>query len=127
MQSSHAAAALALALAACSHSSAFRSEEELAPKNTAVSVDQPVTAVRDTQVRAGPSVASPVIAQLPAGAQLTAAAAADSRGFRRVKTADGKAGFVEAGTLSAGQAAAAKAAEPAPGTGNGSSDSASTR
>jgi uncharacterized protein YgiM (DUF1202 family) len=124
MQSSHAAAALALALAACSHSSAFRSEEELAPKNTAVSVDQPVTAVRDTQVRAGPSVASPVIAQLPAGAQLTAAASADPRGFRRVKTADGKSGFVEAATLSAGQPAATKPAGPAPGAGSGS---ASTR
>lgn len=121
MSSSHALTTLALtlALAGCSHDQLFRSDAELAQRNTAVAVDQPATLARAARVHTGPGTATPVVAELPAGTDVTVAASA-SRGFRRVRTADGKTGFVEASAVSVGQAATARDGATAPAGGAGS-------
>jgi hypothetical protein len=119
-----AAACAGLALAACSHQGLFRSEDELSQKTRpAQATIVPATVSRATVLRAGPDRASTAVAELPGGAQVTAADAA-ARGFRRVKTADGRSGYVEDGALRAG---AAEASGPASGGSAGGSGGGSVR
>ncbi len=111
-----AAVAALVAAAACSHGGMFRSDAELAQKNgvpPAVSV--PATTTREAQVRASPSDLAPVLSVVAAGTQVTASDQS-VRGFRRIKTADGKSGYVEEGTISVGAASA----PPAPPSASGS-------
>lgn len=110
--SRHLARAGALALlvvAAPGCRSAFAPEPVLRLTTHELSV--PATTSRQVVVRSGPADAARAVATLPAGAEVQAAGA-ESRGFRRVRTADGVTGFVEAAALT-DAAAAARPAQPA--------------
>ena len=117
-----AVATAGLSLAACSHQGLFRSSDELDQKTRpAQATTVPATVSHPTVLRAGPDRASTALAQLPEGAQVTAADAA-ALGFRRVKTSDGRSGYVEDGALrpEASQASAPASAGSAAGSGGGS-------
>lgn len=111
-----AAAGLTLAAGCAGPSAIFTSERELAPRTVAPTMSVAATLTRPTALRTGPADGAPALAQLDAGAQVTAADA-PSHGYRRVRTADGKSGFVEDGAIQAApapQPAAAPASTVAP-------------
>jgi len=99
-----------LALAACR--SAF-APAPVAKLSEAPKPQLAATVSRDSALRSGPHLKASVLGTLAAG---TAVTASDEvvRGFRRVRTADGKSGYVAQETVELGAAAAAPAAEPAP-------------
>ncbi|MGC3999227.1 MAG: SH3 domain-containing protein [Anaeromyxobacter sp.] len=104
--------ALLLALSACAYDQAFRTEEEVAQRNQAApSPVLPATLSREVSLRSAPDARSPARQTLASGAAVTASTET-VRGFRRVKTADGQTGYVEAGAVvtqvAAGDAAVAK-------------------
>jgi hypothetical protein len=107
-------AAAVLASAGCAGEKMFRSESELAPKSTAApTVSVPATLARDAEVRSGPSASAPVLHRVEKGTQVTASEQT-YRGFRRVKAADGRSGYVEEGAIVlAAQTAAAAVEQPA--------------
>jgi hypothetical protein len=110
-----AAACATFALAGCSHQGLFRSEAETGQKiRDAQPVPVAATVARAVPLRAGPDGASPALAELPEGTQVTAAEA-PARGFRRVKTADGRSGYVLDGAL---RVTGARAGDAAPGGGS---------
>ncbi|BDG03655.1 SH3 domain-containing protein [Anaeromyxobacter oryzae] len=102
------AALLAALLSVTGCRSAFAPESVVRMTTQAATV--PATTSREVVLRTGPDLGAHILATLPAGAAVTSAEQA-SRGFRRVKTADGKTGFVEDSALVVGGAAAAA---PAP-------------
>jgi SH3-like domain-containing protein len=65
----------------------------------------PATVRSDAVVRSGPDRGARILQQLSAGTPVTASDAT-VRGFRRVKTAEGRTGYVEDGALELGAAAA---------------------
>ena len=90
---------MAVLLVGCAGTPLMRTEAELAQRNgepLATTVSASVT--RDAALRAGPDEEMRVLEQLPAGAEVTVSESI-SRGFRRVTTADGKSGFVDARAL----------------------------
>jgi uncharacterized protein YgiM (DUF1202 family) len=89
-----AAIAAILTTGCASDGKAFRSAAELAPRTLApptVTVAGRIT--RDTDVRSSPHELSPVLVRLPSGTEVLVSEQA-SRGWRRVKTPDGKGGYV---------------------------------
>lgn len=73
--------------------------------------DAPATVSRQAPLRSGPDRGARVLAQLEAGTAVTASTS-PMRGFLRVRTADGKSGYVEQEAVS--QSAAAPTSAPAP-------------
>jgi hypothetical protein len=91
--------AAALALPACGGTKLFRTEQDLAPRSAAPpATSLPATTTRATPIHSSPSAESPAVAELPAGAEVTASESA-IRGFRRIKAADGRGGYVQEGAL----------------------------
>ncbi|HET9552613.1 MAG TPA: SH3 domain-containing protein [Anaeromyxobacteraceae bacterium] len=106
-----AAAAALLAAAGCS-GPLMRSEAELAQRSFAAPDPvAPAVVARQAAVRTGPDAATPVKLTLAAGTEVRAADQV-VRGHRRIRTADGQSGWIEASALSApaAQAAAPSAA-----------------
>ncbi|BDG09931.1 SH3 domain-containing protein [Anaeromyxobacter paludicola] len=97
-----AAFAAALSVTACSHEPLFRSEAELRQKTLTVQgTTVPATLARDAAVQSSPADAAPTLATLPRGAEVWAADKA-VHGYRRIKTADGKSGYVAEPALQIG-------------------------
>jgi hypothetical protein len=92
-------AAAVLASAGCAGDKMFRSDSQLAPKSTAApTVSVPGTLARNAEIRSGPSESAPVLHKVEKGTQVTASEQT-YRGFRRVKAADGRSGYVEEGAI----------------------------
>jgi hypothetical protein len=94
-------AAAAISLAACAP--AFRSEKEFSRTTQAPPTTVAATTTREVTVLASPSDGARAVGQLPAGTEVLASDS-DFRGYRRVKTPDGKGGYVEEKALSIGKA-----------------------
>jgi uncharacterized protein YgiM (DUF1202 family) len=100
---------------------AFRTNEELAQKTVAVPAPNlPARITRDADVRSSPHDLSPVLHRLPQGTEVLATDDSD-RGWRRVKTQDGKSGYVrdaeiviDASAAPAAPPNASQASPPAP-------------
>jgi len=101
-----AALATLLVLAACR--SAF-APEPVTRLSAPPAAQLAATVAQATQLRSGPSEQAPATAALEAGAQVQASQEV-VHGFRRVKLADGKSGYVDAGVLTVDAPAAAPAA-----------------
>jgi SH3-like domain-containing protein len=72
----------------------FRSSDELAQRTVAAPAPNvPARVTRDAEVRSSPHDLSPVLHRLPVGTEVLAADQS-ARGWRRVKTQDGKSGYV---------------------------------
>jgi len=102
------AAAAAILTAGCA-GPLMRSDADLAQRS--VVAPAPTVAVvlaRDAALRTAPDRAAPATASLASGLQATASEQV-TRGHRRVRTADGRTGWVEASALAASGAAAAGA------------------
>jgi Bacterial SH3 domain len=97
-----------LALVACR--SAFI-EEPGVRHSEAPTAQQAAVVTRAAAVRTGPDRGAPVVIELAAGTAVTASDQS-TRGFRRVRTSDGRSGYVEDGAVQVGGAAAAPAAQP---------------
>jgi hypothetical protein len=83
----------------------MRSDAELAPRS--VAAPSPTVAVvlaRDAALRTAPDRAAPATARLAGGVEATASVEV-TRGHRRVRTADGRTGWVEAAALASPGAA----------------------
>jgi hypothetical protein len=81
---------------------AFRTNEELAQKTVAVPAPSlPARIARDADVRSSPHDLSPVLHRLPQGTEVLATDGSD-RGWRRVKTQDGKSGYVRDAEIALG-------------------------
>lgn len=104
------AAACAALLAAAGCRSAFAPEPVL-KLSSAPAAERPATVVQAAELRSGPDGLAKVLGTVAAG---TAVTASDKpiRGFLRVRTADGKSGYVPAEAVSAAAAAATPAAPP---------------
>jgi hypothetical protein len=97
----------------CAGASIMRTEEELRqrsgkPLDTTVGA----TISKDSALRAGPDAEMRVLEQVPAGTAVTASETV-TRGYRRVTTADGKSGFVEARAVELGTGGGSSAAPAA--------------
>ena len=109
------AAAAAILAAGCA-GPLMRNDADLAQRSViAPSPTVPVVLARDAALRTAPDAAAPATASLAGGLQATASEQV-TRGHRRVRTADGRTGWVEASALAApgggaGAAAAAAAAQ----------------
>ena len=104
------AGAAVVLMSACATESPFRTEAELAQKNIApLQTTVSATVAKDTVLRAGPDSETRVLHQVPAGTAVTASESV-ARGYRRVTTADGLSGFVDAGALEIGTGGGASAA-----------------
>jgi hypothetical protein len=114
-------AALALTEIACAQKPLFRSDAELAQRSLpAPAPTVPATLRADAALRSSPHASAPVLHRLQSGTEVVAAEEG-ARGFRRVRTRDGKSGFVEERALRLGTAPAdAPAAAQAPATPGGS-------
>src|SRR5512133_2449815 len=90
-----------LALGACR--SAFM-EEPGVRHSEAPTTQQAAVVTRAADVRSGPDRGAPVVRELAAGTVVTASDQS-TRGFRRVRTSDGRSGYVEDGAVQIGAAA----------------------
>jgi SH3-like domain-containing protein len=91
----------------------MRTEEELAQKSgKPLATTVSATVAKDAAVRAGPDKETKVLHQIPAGTPVTASETV-ARGFRRVTTADGKSGFVDARLVEMGSGGGSSAAPAA--------------
>lgn len=105
--------AAVLMMTGCAGGSIMRTEAELAQKSgKPLATTVTATVSRDSALRAGPDGEMQVIQQVPAGTAVTASETV-SRGFRRVTTADGKSGFVEASAVELGTGGGSNAAPAA--------------
>ena len=100
---------LAVALVAGGCRSAF-APEPVAKVSEAPQAQHQATVVREVALRSGPDRLAPSVQQIAAGATVTASDKS-VRGYRRVRTSDGRTGYVEE---SAVQVSAAAAPTPAP-------------
>jgi hypothetical protein len=99
-----------LMMAGCAGQSIMRTEAELAQKSgKPLATTVSATVAKDTALRAGPDKETGVLQQIPAGTAVTASETV-ARGFRRVTTADGKSGFVDAAAVELGAGGGANAA-----------------
>lgn len=113
-------AVAAILITGCaSDASLFRTPDELAQRTVAPpTATLPARLTQDTEVRSSPHDISPVLHRLPTGTELLASEES-TRGWRRVKTQDGKGGYVPAAAVevtASAPAAATPAAEAAPTT-----------
>jgi uncharacterized protein YgiM (DUF1202 family) len=106
-------AALPVALLALSACRSGFMEEPGIRHTEAPTTSQAAVVTRNASVRSGPDRGAPVLRELAAGTTVTASDRS-TRGFRRVRTSDGRSGYVEEGAVQTNAAAAAPAAAPAP-------------
>jgi hypothetical protein len=86
----------------CAGTGLMRTEAELAQKNSApLATSVSATVSKDAALLAGPDSEMQVLQNVPAGTAVTASETV-TRGFRRVTTADGKSGFVDARVVDLG-------------------------
>jgi hypothetical protein len=103
----------AVLVAGCATDNPFRTEAELAQKNNApLATTVTATVAKDAVLRAGPDAETQVLHQVPAGTVVTASETV-ARGYRRVTTADGKSGFMDARALELGTGGGSTAAPAA--------------
>lgn len=102
----------ALAVAASGCASAF-GPEPVTRLSEAPQALLSATVKQEVALRTGPDKLAHVVEQLPAGASVTASDRA-VRGYRRVRTAAGRTGYVEEAALEVGAAVAAPATPAAP-------------
>ncbi|ABC79901.1 SH3 domain-containing protein [Anaeromyxobacter dehalogenans] len=105
------AAACAALLAAAGCRSAFAPEPVL-KLSSAPAAEHPATVVQAAELRSGPDGLAKVLGTVAAGTTVTASDK-PIRGFLRVRTADGKSGYVPQAAVSATAAASAPAPAPA--------------
>ena len=102
------AAAAAILVAGCA-GPLMRNDADLAQRSVvAPSPTVAVVLARDAALRTAPDAAAPATVKLASGAEVTASEQV-TRGHRRVRTADGRTGWVEASALAAPGAAAGAA------------------
>ncbi|HYG70471.1 MAG TPA: SH3 domain-containing protein [Anaeromyxobacteraceae bacterium] len=92
----------------------FRTNDELAQRTVAPpAVNVPARITREAEIRSSPHELSPVLFRVPQGTEVLTADQA-ARGWRRVKTQDGKAGYVQDAAVQVTGAAHAPAGQSAP-------------